>query len=123
MPWRGPDYKGEFPTLGFIVGEWIEENLIVPDGPRKGEPFRLTDEQWNHLLWTYRLKPTARPEMGSQAFEYYGALLVRPQKSGKDPLAAAKCCAQGLGTGRIECWVADGERVGSEITTSWILQV
>src|SRR5690606_14727205 len=54
VPWRGPEYKGEFPTLGWTVGEWIEEYLIVPDGPRKGQPFRLTDEQWNHLLWTYR---------------------------------------------------------------------
>src|SRR5690606_30313649 len=77
-------------------------------------------EQWNHLLWTYRLKPTARPEMGSQAFEYYGALLVRPQKSGKDPLAAAQCCAQGLGPVRFDGWDADGEPVGAPMSTPWI---
>lgn len=120
MPWRGPEYKGEFPSLGWHIGGWIEEYLIVPDGPRRGQPFRLTDEQWNHLVYTYRLRPGARPEMGSQAFVYYGALLVRPQKSGKDPLAAVQCCAQGLAEVRFDGWDAHGEPVGAPMPTPWI---
>lgn len=82
MPWKGPDPDGDqWPTLGHIVAEWIEENLVVPDGPRRGQPFILTDEQYAHTLHSYRLHPNARPEMGSQAFQYYGSLLVRPQKA------------------------------------------
>ena len=47
MPWKGPDPDGDqFPTLGHLVVEWIEENLVIPDGPRRGEPFILTDEQY-----------------------------------------------------------------------------
>lgn len=120
MPWRGADYKGEFPTLGYQVADWIEEHLIVPDGLRKGYPFILTEEQLRHLLWTYRLRPHARPEMGSQAFSFYGALLVRPQKSGKDPLAAAQACAQALGPVRFAGWDAAGEPVGAPMPTPWI---
>ena len=118
--WRGAEYKGEFPTLGYQVADWIEEYLIVPDGLRKGFPFILTEEQLRHLLWTYRLRPHARPEMGSQAFAYYGSLLVRPQKSGKDPLAAAQACAQALGPVRFAGWDARGEPVGAPMPTPWI---
>jgi len=32
MPWRGPREAGEYPTLGYLVGEWIEANLVIPDG-------------------------------------------------------------------------------------------
>lgn len=120
MPWRGPEYRGEFPTLGYLVADWIEDNLVIPDGPRRGHPFNLTDEQLRHLLWTYRLRPDAVPEMGSQAFAYYGALLVRPQKAGKDPLAAAQCCVQGLGDVRFDGWDANGEPVGAPMPTPWI---
>lgn len=120
MPWRGADHAGEFPTLGYLVADWIEEYLIVPDGPRKGYPFILTDEQLKHLLWTYRLTEEATYEQGSKAFTYYGALLVRPQKSGKDPVAAAQCCAQGLGPVRFAGWDAEGEPVGMPMPTPWI---
>jgi hypothetical protein len=120
VPWRGPEYKGEFPTLGYLVGDWMEENLIIPDRAARGRPFRLTDEQWRHVLWTYRLRPNARPEMGSQSFSYYGSLLVRPQKAGKDPLGAAQCCAQALGPVRFAGWDAYGEPVGMPMPTAWI---
>ena len=120
MPWRGPEYPGEFPTLGYGVGDWIENNLIIPDRQSKGLPFLLTDEQWNHMLWTYRLHPNARPEMGSSAFQFYGSLLVRPQKAGKDPLGAAQACAQALGPVRFAGWDADGEPVGMPMATPWI---
>lgn len=121
MPWKGPDPDGDqWPTLGHEVVAWIEANLVIPDGPRRGAPFILTDEQYLHMLWSYRLKPHARPEMGSQAFNYYGSLLVRPQKSGKDPIAAAQACAQALGPVRFAGWDADGEPVGMPMPTPWI---
>ncbi len=121
MPWCGPDPDGDqWPSLGHEVVAWIEANLVIPDGPRRGEPFILTDEQYRHILHSYRLKPNARPEMGSQAFVHYGSLLVRPQKSGKDPLAAAQACAQALGPVRFAGWDAEGEPVGRPMPTPWI---
>lgn len=120
MPWRGPEHPGEYPTLGHLIADWIEDNLVIPDGPRRGQPFILTDEQLRHLLQSYRLKPHARADMGSQAFRYYGSLLVRPQKSGKDPFAAAQACAQALGPVRFDGWDADGEPAGAPMSTPWI---
>lgn len=121
MPWNGGDgHPGEFPTLGYLVADWIEAYLIIPDGMRRGEPFILTDEQYRHLLWTYRLRPNARADMGSQAFVFYGSLLVRPQKAGKDPSAAAEVCAQGLGPVRFDGWDANGEPVGKPMPTPLI---
>jgi hypothetical protein len=84
MPWNGGDgTPGIFPSLGHAVAEFIESNVIIPDGERMGDPYILTDEQYMHLLHAYRLVPNARDGEGSDAFRFSGALLVRPQKWGK----------------------------------------
>jgi hypothetical protein len=120
MPWRGPEYRGEFPTLGYAVADWIETYLIVPDGLRMGLPYLLTDEMLTHLLWSYRLHPDARPEQGSMAFAYYGVMLVRPQKWGKDPFGAAQVWCQALGEVQFDGWDSRGEPVGRPVPTPWI---
>jgi len=121
MPWRGPDPDGDrWPSLGHAVAAFIEDNVIIPDGERMGEPYILTDEQYMHLLHAYRLVPNARDGEGSDAFRFSGALLVRPQKWGKDPFAAAIICAEALGPVRFAGWDAAGEPVGRPWPTPWI---
>jgi hypothetical protein len=39
MPWRGPEYPGEFPTLGYKVAEWIQSYCVIPDREDAGQPF------------------------------------------------------------------------------------
>src|SRR5262245_66668896 len=84
MPWRGPRERGEFPTLGYVVGEWIEEYCIVPDQSQRGEPYLLTDEMWSHLVHVYRLHPDAvvhpRRPRPVDGHVHYGTQLRRPQK-------------------------------------------
>ena len=58
MPWRGPEYEGEVPTLGWDVLDWITEYLVVPDGPTAGDPLELTPEQAQFVLNFYRVDPT-----------------------------------------------------------------
>jgi hypothetical protein len=114
MPWRGRSFPGEFPTLGYLVQEWIEANLVVPDGNLAGEPFLLTDEQIRFLLFHYRLDPlTGR-------FVYRGTQLVRSQGWGKDPIGAAMICAEGLGEVLPAGWDAHGEPVARPWPTPWI---
>jgi hypothetical protein len=122
--WRGANEPGEFPTLGWLVGEWIEANCIIPDGPQKGQPYQLTREMWHHLLHVYRLNPRAvvhprfpRPIDG---FVYYGAQLRRVQKWGKDPLGAMRAIAHSLGPVQFGGWDAYGEPVGMPVPTPWV---
>ncbi|MEH3055533.1 MAG: hypothetical protein PGN13_16270 [Patulibacter minatonensis] len=114
MPWRGPEFPGEFPTLGWIVAEWIEANCVVPDRGSAGEPFRLRGWQLQHLLWQMRLHPDAEydPDKPAAPFLYNGTLMVRPQKSGKGPFSAARICAQAAGPVLFGGWDEDGDPIG-----------
>ena len=117
MPWRGPSEPGEFPTLGYEVGDWIQANCVIPDGYRQGEPYLLTDEQWRFLLALYRVLPDAMPWPHPDIFQYFGAQLRRPQKAGKDPLGAAILLAEAAGPTRFDGWDANGEPVGATYPT------
>lgn len=120
MPWRGPEVPGEFPTLGYLVIDWIESNLIISDGPKAGQPFQLYDEQQLHLLHKYRLDPNAVEADGNDAFQYGGSMLVRGQKWGKDPLLAALALFHAFGPCDFAGWDADGEPVGKPHPSPWV---
>jgi hypothetical protein len=123
MPWRGPEHDGEYPTLGYDVGEWIEGHLVIPDGYRQGEPYRLTDEMWRFLLQFYRLDPRAEPWPGPIGMKNTGGQLRRSQKWGKDPFGAAICWAEALGPTRFDGWDASGEPVGKPYPTPLIVNL
>jgi hypothetical protein len=128
MPWRGPEFEGEFPTLGYQVAEWIESHLVIPDGYRQGEPYLLTDEMLKFLVHWFRIDPLATPVItpGSVTFypdglHYTGAQLRRPQKWGKDPFGAGLIAADALGPTRHDGWDASGEPVGAPYPTPLIV--
>lgn len=121
MPWRGPEYEGEFPTLGYAVGEWIQEHLVIADGYRQGEPYLLTDEMWRFLAHYYRVYTHAAPWPAPDALRYTGGQLRRPQKWGKDPFGAAQIGAEALGPTRFDGWDANGEPVGAPYPTPLIV--
>ena len=110
--WRGPDYPGEFPSLGWDVADWIEENCVIPDGDHQGEPLELTDEQVEFLVWHYRIKPDSDPQRPKSAWAYRRSQLVRPQKWGKGPLTAAMVCAEAVGPVLFAGWDEHGEPMG-----------
>lgn len=113
-PWRGPSYRGEFPSLGWGIAEWITENLWVPDGPHAGEPLELTDEQLEILVRFYRLDPKTGKSV------YRRAAVVRPKGWGKSPFLAAVGLAEAKGPVRFRCWNEDGEPVGVAPPTPWV---
>lgn len=123
MPWRGPspEEPAEFPTLGFLVAEWIEASCVIPDRDDQGHPLLLTDEMIRFLLWFYRLRPHADEHEPETAFHFArGGQLVRPQKWGKGPFAAAITCAEAAGPVRFAGWDAGGEPVGRRWATPLI---
>ncbi|MFD5838213.1 terminase [Streptomyces collinus] len=105
MPWRGPEYEGEFPTLGYYVLDWMIENLAQP-GRDDGEPFVPTSEQAEFLLRYYQVDPRTGRRV------IHRALLSRPRGWGKSPfvgaIALAEACADVVADG----FDADGEPVG-----------
>lgn len=121
MPWRGPDDDHAFPTLGFDVGEWIEANVVIPDGYQQGLPFLLTDEMWRFLLHFYRLYPHAAPWPAEFGLVNTGGQLRRSQKWGKDPFGAAMILAEAQGPTRFDGWNAAGDPVGRPYPTPLIV--
>ena len=76
MPWRGPKYQGELPTLGYVVLDWMSEMLAAPDRTEY-EPLVLTREQAQFILNFYAIDPrTGRRR-------YRRAVLSRPKGWGK----------------------------------------
>ncbi|HVW34729.1 MAG TPA: hypothetical protein VHL53_19505 [Acidimicrobiia bacterium] len=115
MPWRGPAEPGEFPTLGYLVADWIEDHCAIPDGDQAGDRYLLTAEMVRFLIWYYRLDP----DTGRLHYER-GGQLVRPQKWGKGPFSSAVICAEAAGPVVPAGWDSSGEPVGRPWATPWI---
>lgn len=120
MPWRGAQEPGEFPTLGHLAAEWIEDTLVFTEGRKIGQPFTLYDEQYAHLLHRYRLDPDRPDDAGNSAFVRRGSMLVRGQKWGKDPMLAAMCLFHAFGPCDFDGYDADGEPVGRPHPSPWV---
>jgi hypothetical protein len=133
MPWRGPSVEGEQPTLGWEAVDWIEENVVIPDGEFAGQSMKLAQWQKDFLLGFYQLHADVPPcdheqctppvcrVKPSRAFFYdRGGQLVAPQKDGKGPLAAATILFEAYGPCLFDGWNAAGEPVGRPWATPWI---
>lgn len=122
MPWRGPQYPGELPTLGYHVLDWIGEYLIVPDGPMAGHPLLFTQEQAQFVLNLYAIDPRFTGPAARGAALVNGrrvrrAILSRPKGWGKSPLMAALALTEALADVVPDGWDADGEPVGRPWTS------
>jgi hypothetical protein len=104
MPWK-PQEPGDFPTLGWIVLDWIIENLAAPDRPEY-EPYTPTPEQARFILRLYELDPLTGKRRVRRA------VLSRPRGWGKSPFLAALCCVEALGPVVPDGWDANGQPVG-----------
>lgn len=108
-PKAEPQRVVDFPTLGFLVADWVEAHCVIPDRLEAGEPYLLTDEQAWFYLQHYRVRPGARRGQLAPAFFYRRSLLVRPQKWGKGPLTASQVCLEGVGPALFDGWAEGGE--------------
>lgn len=104
MPWRGAEYDGEFPTLGWLVLDWCAEFLPSPRDP--DEPLIFTDDQATELLEWFALDPF------TGQFIYRRGASRRSKGVGKSPKEAAKAVAEFAGPVRFDGWDANGNPVG-----------
>jgi len=104
----------ERPDRTLAIGlDWIEQHCVVPDGFKRGRPFRLYDFQLRYLAAFYLVKGTAEwdpddPQLGP-AFVYRRGLLADPQKKGKGPLSSAHVCLEGAGPALFAGWAGPGD--------------
>ncbi|MEV8394822.1 MULTISPECIES: terminase [unclassified Streptomyces] len=104
MPWRGPEYEGELPTLGWQVLDWIIEYLAQP-GRDEYEPYLPTKEQAEFLLRFYELHPVTGKRVIRRG------VLSRSRGWGKSPFLAAIALAEACGDVVAAGWDASGEPV------------
>lgn len=114
---------GSVKTLGWGVAEWVEEWLLQPDGDEAGEPYRLTREQLNFVLWFYAVDARGR-------FIHRRAVLRRAKGWGKSPFLGALCLAELCGPVRFSHWEPtegnadprlDYEAVGKSHPAPWVV--
>jgi hypothetical protein len=107
-------YVVDFPTL-WIVPAWHEHHCIIPDGFRKGTPWRHYDWQLWITVNHYRVKPDAVPfddegyPTRAAAFENRRSQVVAAQKTGKGPFAAVIVCGEAVGPVLFAGWAEGGE--------------
>ncbi len=75
------DWEANQRTLGFEAVAWAELYLTQPNGPRAGQPFRFTRDQFTFLLWWY-----AVDDRGDWLYSHGVRRLAKG--SGKSPFAA-----------------------------------
>lgn len=114
MPWRGPEYDGEFPSLGQQVVEHIEEFLCHGPGDVVGEPIELDDEFYAFIVKAYRIDPETGRRMYRRAF------LSRAKGRAKSEIAGMLVCSEALFPVRFDGWDADGEPVGRPVKSPFI---
>jgi hypothetical protein len=110
MPWQPLD-GDEFPSLGFVVVDWLEQYACHGPGDVQGEPLVLDQEWLRFLVHAYRLDPAT----GARVFDE--AVLSRPKGRAKSELAGLIGVAEAFGPVRFDGWDADGQPVGRPVTS------
>ncbi len=113
MPWRGPEYEGEFPSLGWGLVEHWESLYLVPSGELAGQPLRLTDNQVEFFVRLYRI----HPETGRSV--YRRASRRGAKGKGKSPEGALFLEGEFQGPVVFDGWDAHGEPVGRPAANPW----
>lgn len=103
------EFVVSWPTLGFLVSDWIEAHCVVPDGFRMGEPWEMYAWQLECTLQHYRVKPEATIGQLAPAFHYRRSLVIAPQKQGKGPWSATMTLAEAAGPVVFNGWANGGE--------------
>ena len=104
-----PESPGDFPTLGFVVADWIEAYECHGPGDVQGDSVELDREWLQFLADAYRLDPLTGRRVRSEA------VLSRPKGRAKSELAGMVGVAEAFGPVRFDGWDAHGQPVGRPV--------
>lgn len=103
---KAPDdeYVVAWPTLGFLIADWVAWHCPIPDGFRSGAPFEMYDWQLWCTVNHYRVRREAEVGQLAPAFTYRRSQVVAPQKTGKGPWSASIVAVEGVGPALFAGW-------------------
>lgn len=104
----------DFPSLGWLAVEWIEEYAVFGPGDVAGRRVRLTEEDVRFFVWLYRLHPDTGRRLATDAD------LSGPKGYAKSQIAGFDCLFEAFGPCRFDGWDANGEPVGRPLTSPFI---
>lgn len=102
----------DFPTLGDLIDQWIEQHCFVPGGVLRGKAFRQYDWQFWCAANHYRVREDAvwdGTPLLNQAFVHRRSQVVAPQKTGKGPWTACLSAVEAVGPSTFGGWAKRGE--------------
>jgi len=114
VPWRGPEYDGEFPSLFPEIADLLEYYLRVPGGAMAGEPLVLAPWQYELGYWLYRVDPD------DGRMPYRRAAASMPKGVGKSPFLGALAFAELALPVAFDGWDANGEPVARPREAPWV---
>jgi hypothetical protein len=109
-----------WPSLGWQLVPWMEENLVFGPGDLRGQPLRLDDERKALIYRMYEVYPQGHPNVGRRRFRRC-AISVR-KGVGKTELAALIACAELSPSAPVRCvgWDDRGRPVGGSVTDPYV---
>lgn len=109
-----------WPTLGFQVADWIEDNLIFGPGDLRGEPAVLDPEKRGLIARMYEVYPADHKFAGRRRFRRVGISLRKG--SAKTEFLAWIAAAELHPDAPVRCigWDEDGDPIGTGVTDPYI---
>lgn len=107
------EFAVDFPTMGDLVSQWIEQHCRIPDRHERGRPFREYDWQFWCTANRFRVREDAEYDTDNpplnQAFTYRQSQVIAPQKIGKGPWTACHVAVAAVGPAEFAGWAAEGD--------------
>src|SRR5690554_3203767 len=118
-----PNDEEEYPTLGPLVCDWMEDNLVFGPGDLRGEPLVLDDEQRAFIYRFYELWPEGHPQEGRRRFRRCAISVAKGLR--KTELAALVAAAELHHDApvRFDGWDGKGNPLGRPVRDPFIVMV
>jgi phage terminase large subunit-like protein len=114
-----PQDEEYWPSLGPLVCEWIEANLVFGPGDLRGEPAVLDEEKRGLIYRAYEIYPEDHPSAGRRRFKRVAFSLAKGLA--KTEMAAWIAAAELHPEAPVRCvgW-SNGEPIGGAVTDPYI---
>ena len=112
-----------WPSLGLLVCQFIEENLVFGPGDLRGDPYVLDDEKRAFIWRMYEVYPAGHHQAGRRRFKRVGLSLSKGQAKTEFAAIIAACELHPDAPVRCDGFDGQGEPMGRPVTDPYIPMV